>query len=226
MNEELVRLNTEDVGKAIPITNSLIISERIDYPHYQITRLIKRHLEDFKEFGAIDFEKQLLNSKQVEVIHLNESQFLLLVTYLRVTNKKEKVKELKKQIVKQFMFMKNELQARQETRQIGKQIRKSLTDTIKSKVSEEGNFKKFAYSNYSKLVFKTVLGMNVKKYKELNGLKEKDNIRNFLNLEQLEKVQALESKIAFYIEMRTDITMNDKEVYTEVKKYVDSLKTK
>lgn len=88
-------------------------------------------------------------------------------------------------------------------------------------MKEEGNFKRFAYSNYSKLVYKKVLGMTVKKAKEQRGLKEKDNIRNFLTIDELKQVQELESKIAYYIEMRTDLTDDDKEVYAEVKKYIE-----
>jgi phage regulator Rha-like protein len=223
-NLSLVRLNTQDVSKAIPVTDTAIVAKKIDYPHYAITRLIKNHYEDFNEFGTVDFESQLLNSKRVDVFLLTEGQFLLLVTYLRATKKAPLVLKLKKDMVKSFLLMRNELQARTETRAISKQVRKSLTDTIKDKVSDEGNFKRYAYGNYSKLVYKVVTGMDVKKYKALHGLKEKDNIRDFFSLEEIEKVQELESKIAYYIEMRTDITGNDKETYAEVKKYVDSLK--
>jgi len=226
METRLVRLNTQDVSKAFPVTDSLIVSERIDYPHYRITRLIKSHIDDFGEFGAIDFERRLLNSKEVEIYLLTEGQFLLLVTYLRTTKTSPLVLKLKKQMVNEFLFMRKELQARVQTRQLSREVRKSLTDTIKSKVSDDGNFKKYSYSNYSKLVYKIITGVPVKKYKELNGLKETDNIRDFLSIDQLKQVQELESKIAFYIEMRTDLIGNDKEVYQEVKNYVDSLTDK
>ena len=35
------------------------------------------------------------------------------------------------------------------------------------------------------------------------------------------RLKACESKIAYYIEMRTDLTDDDKEVYAEVKKYIE-----
>ena len=39
--------------------------------------------------------------------------------------------------------------------------------------------KKFAYGNYTRLVYKKVLGMDVKKFKELNKLTEKTKCKRF-----------------------------------------------
>lgn len=214
MYKDLVRLTTEDVGKGIPITDTKIVSTKLELKHHSVTRLIRNYKDDFKEFGEVGFEIQ----GKEKVYLLNEQQFTLLVTYFKNT---DIVREYKKKFVKAFFLMKNELQARQETRHIGVSIRKSLTDTIKSKTDEGTNFKKFAYSNYSKLVYKKVLGKTVKKLKEDRGLKQKDNLRDYLSIEELEKVQDLESKIAFYIEMRKDLSNNDKGIYQEVKKYIE-----
>ncbi len=218
---ELVRLTTQDVGKAIQVTDSLIVAEKIQYEHYILTRLIKRHIEDFKEFGAIDFESRLLNSKNVDVYLLNENQFYLLITYLRATKKSPLVLELKKELVRQFSVMKSELTARKETRHISVSVRRNLTDTIKKCVTDEGNFKNWAYSTYSKLVYKKVLGKDVKKAKLERNVKEKENIRDYLTIEELEKVQDLESKIATFIEFTDTNNMTDKEVYAMVKKHIE-----
>ena len=187
-----------------------------------LTRLIKRHITDFEEFGAIDFESRLLNSKNVEVAILNENQFYLLITYLRTTKKIPKVLDLKKELVRQFDKIKKELQARMETRHIGIIARRSLTDAIKNYVTDESKFKSFAYSTYSKLVYKKVLGKTVKKIKEERNLKVEDNLRNFLTIIELEKVQELESKIATYIEFTDNSDKTDKEIYNEVKKYIEN----
>ena len=220
IRNDLVRMSTSDVGKGIPITDSLVISEKINYPHYAITRLIKKHIEDFEEFGAIDFESHLLNSKNVEIAILNENQFYLLITFLRNTKKAPLVKELKKELVRMFVFLKNEHKARVETRHIGIQARKSLTKAIDNNV-DEGNFKRWSYSLYSKLVYKKVLGKTVKKLKEERGLTEKDNLRNHCTVEELEKIQELESKIANFIEFTNTEGKNDKEIYELVKKYIE-----
>ena len=218
---ELVRLTTQDVSKAIPIVDTLDIAEKIEYDHYILTRLIKNHIEDFKEFGAIDFESRLHNSKNVEAFLLNENQFYLLITYLRATKKRPLVLKLKKELVRQFSAMKKELTARLQTRHIGINARKSLTDTIKNCVTDEGNFKNWAYSTYSKLVYKKVLGKDVKKAKAERNVKEKENIRDYLTIEELEKVQDLESKIATFIEFTDTNGMTDKEIYTMVKSHIE-----
>lgn len=221
---ELVRLTTQDVSKAIPVTDTFVISEFLELNHKSVIQLARKYEGDLAEFGGVTFEMLPFETnggvQNREVMILNESQSTLLITYMKNT---EKVRDFKKKLIKNFYLMKNELQARQETRHIGIAIRKDLTETIKNKVSDGGNFKKFAYGNYSKLVYKKVLGTTVKKAKEDRGLKESDNIRNFLTMQELEQVQALESKIAFYIEMRTDISQNDKEVYAEVKDYIEKI---
>ena len=214
MCKELVRLNTQDVSKAIPITDSKIISEKLSLSHHSVTRLIRKYEDDFNQFGQVGFEIQ----GKEKIYFLNEPQFTLLVTYFKNT---DLVREYKIKFVKAFMFMKNELMNRTETRNIVKAKRKELTDTIKNCVTDEGNFKKFAYSTYSKLVYKKVLGKDVKKAKEERGLKEKDNIRNFLTIEELEKVQELESKIATYIEFTDNSNKTDKEIYQDVKNYIE-----
>lgn len=217
---ELVRLNTNDVSKAIPVTDSNIIAKKFEVSHISVVKLIEKYSDDLKRFGKLtSFQMTRDNSQRSSKFYeLNEMQFSLLVMYMKNT---KIAREFKIKFVEAFFLMKNELQARNETRYIGKSVRKSLTDTIKNKVKEDGNFKRFAYGNYSKLVYKKVLGMTVKKAKEQRGLKEKDNIRNFLTIDELKQVQELESKIAYYIEMRTDLTDDDKEVYTEVKKYIE-----
>ena len=109
-----------------------------------------------------------------------------------------------------------------ETRHIGIIARRSLTDAIKNYVTDESKFKSFAYSTYSKLVYKKVLGKTVKKIKEERNLKVEDNLRNFLTIIELEKVQELESKIATYIEFTDNSDKTDKEIYNEVKKYIEN----
>ena len=117
--------------------------------------------------------------------------------------------------------MLKELQARVQTRSISKTIRKSLTDSIKVNVIGEGNFKNFAYSTYSKLVYKKVLGMDVKKAKAMRNVIEGGNIRDYMSIDELEKVQDLESKIATFLELTDTLNMNDKEVYAIVKKHIE-----
>ena len=219
MCKELVSLNTQDVSKAIPVTNTKIISEKLGITH----RYIKKHLKDqekyFLRFGLlVACATESTGGRPEEIIELNEEQSMFLMTLLKNT---EEVVEFKFNLVKAFNFMKKELLVRINTRHLVKEKRKELTDTIKNCVTDESNFKNFAFSNYSILVYKKVLGKDVKKSKEERGLKEKDNLRDFLTIEELEKVQDLESKIATYIEFTDNNGKTDKEIYQDVKAYIE-----
>lgn len=216
---EIVQLTTADVSKAIPVTSSKIVAEKYDAAHHTITRIIRRYSSDFEEFGKVGQLVQAVPSGQSEKEYLlNEEHFYLLVTFMKNT---EIARRAKIEFVKAFSFQKKELLARTQTRFIGKRDRINLTDAIKDHVSPEGNFKKFAYGNYTKLVYKRVLGMDVKKAKELRKVPEGGNLRDFLTIEELDKVQDLESKIAGFIEVSDTEGKNDKEIYQMVKAWID-----
>lgn len=216
---EIVSLTTADVSRAIPVTNSKIVAEKYEVQHATVSRLINKYESDFSELGKVGLEIRPSTRGQSEKVYfLTEDQFFLLVTYMKNT---EIARRAKIEFVKAFSKAKKELLARTETRKIGKAARLSITDAIKDHVSPEGNFKKFAYGNYSKLVYKRVIGMDVKHAKEARGCPESGNLRDYLTIEELDRVQDLESKIAGFIEVSDTDGKNDKEIYQMVKKWID-----
>jgi Rha family phage regulatory protein len=221
---EIVQLTTADVSRAIPVTTSRLVSELFKKEHAKVIRSIKDlidQLGDDAKSGAIYFCEELQykdtqNRNQIEY-RMNEQFFLLLV--MGFTG--EKALRVKTAFIREFYRMRSELLARSETRRIGKEARLSITDAIKDHVLPEGNFKKFAYGNYSKLVYKRVLGMDVKHAKEARKVPENGNLRDYLTIEELDLVQELESKIAGFIEVSDTDGKNDKEIYQMVKKWID-----
>ena len=223
--KQLVSLNTGDVS-SFPVTDSLLVAEEFNKSHNTVLRDIRelekelkasletRDLGVYKVVQSSYFNNQ---NKEQPMIKMNRDFFIMLVMGYRT---KEAYK-IKHKFIQAFNFMEKELKARIETRHLGVGIRKSLTDSIKNCVTDEGNFKKFAFGNYTKLIYKKVLGKDVKKSKEERGLKEKDNIRDFMSIEELEKVQELESKVATYIEFTDNTGKTDKEIYQEVKNYIE-----
>lgn len=127
--------------------------------------------------------------------------------------------KIKHEFIQAFNFLEKELLTRAETRAITKLKRKNLTDSIKNCIDDEGNFKKFAFSNYTRLIYKKVLGKEIKKIKEDRNIPKDKNIRNYLTIEELEKVQEIESKVAYFIEFTS--SEDKKEVYEKVKKYLE-----
>lgn len=221
---ELVTLSTRDVSRAFPVTDSLKVAEVFKKEHKTVLRSIRKLYENLKislpedEIGlhqiVLSYYENEQGKKQPMYL-MNETFFNMLV--MGFTGKEALL--YKHEFIKAFLRMKNELLARSETRHIGKIARRSLTDAIKDYVKDEGSFKKFAYGNYSKLIYKKILGTTVKKYKELNGIPEKDNIRDYLTIETLDKVQEIEGKIADIIEFND--TLNDKELYQKIKSFIE-----
>ena len=136
----------------------------------------------------------------------------------------KKALRVKTAFVREFYRMRSELLARTETREIGKAARLLITDAIRDHVSPEGDFKRFAYGNYSKLVYKRILGMDVKHAKEARKCPESGNLRDYLTIEELDRVQELESKIATFIEMTDTAGKDDKQIYQMVKAWLDGIR--
>ena len=76
-------------------------------------------------------------------------------------------------------------------REIGKKVRRSLTDVIKDCVPDSPH-KKFAYKNYTDLVYKTVTGMDCKELKAKYEVPADGNIRDKLPKDLLDEVSKAE----------------------------------
>ena len=176
---QLVTLTTQDISRAYPITDSLTIAEQFNKRHDTVLRDIRVLEEQLKDsLSAQDYsvykivESDYLNSrgKIYQKYNINESFFMMLV--MGYNTKKALI--IKNEFIKQFLFMKHELLMNQEKRHLGKPIRNNITKVILETLPE-GNFKKFAISNYTRVIYKKVLGMDIKKWKDLNnGNSEED----------------------------------------------------
>jgi len=223
---ELVQLTTADVSRAIPVTTSRMVADEFERNHQHVLRNIRELLADISDLSTSGLIYYCVadeyvdgNGRKQTEYKMNESFFMLLAMGF----KGKKALEFKTKFIKAFTLMRAELLARAETRSIGKVARLSITNAINQHVSNTGNFKKFAYSNYTKLVYKRILGMDVKHAKEARKVPENGNLRDYLTIEELDRVQELESKIAGFIEISDTTGKDDKAVYAMVKAYVDSL---
>lgn len=74
-------------------------------------------------------------------------------------------------------------------------IRHMLTDTIKMRMAESTH-KRFAYPNYTKLIYKTLFGQSFAELKQSYGIKERESLRDHLTVEQLREVEHLETLVS------------------------------
>jgi len=218
MTELIVYLTTQDISKYEPITDSRFIAEKFGMRHDNVLRKINALVStcESKHFNGLKIEAaEYIDSqgKPRKMYPLNEAQTMFLI--MGFTGKE--ASKVKDRFIDQFQSMRRELLVRKGTRQFGKDMRMKLTDTIKGSLEDGTNHKKFAFSNYSKLIYKKVLGAPVKKLKEDRGLKTTDNLRDFLNTEELKDVQDMETEVAGMINTMHKMDLNDKEIYSKIR---------
>lgn len=74
-------------------------------------------------------------------------------------------------------------------------IRHMLTDTIKMRLTESQH-KKFAYPNYTKLIYKTIFGKPFAELKQEYGVKNRESLRDHLTIEQIREVEQMETLVS------------------------------
>lgn len=181
-----------------PYTTSEIIAEGATVQRRTIDRLILTHKADFEEFGVLRFEisKPLAGSKggRPETIYqLNEQQATLLMTYLKNT---ETVRAFKKELVRQFYAMRDELARRRELRAIGKPVRRSLTDALRDS-GEVDRMHGHAYTAYTNLAYKLATGKTARQLRRERGAAHAVDI---LTAAELETYQRKEAAIAVLLD--------------------------
>lgn len=107
--------------------------------------------------------------------------------------------------IKAFNAMESELkriyterQQWQIERDKGVVIRHILTDTIKMKIADSPN-KKFAYPNYTKLIYKTMFGKTMKELQDQYGVKGKESIRDYVTADELKQIESMEMLVSSLI---------------------------
>ena len=221
-SHQIVQLSTSDINNQEPVTTSLVIAKEFKKLHKNVLKDIRELENSLNEINIdglkIEPIEYIDNANKKNIYYnINRDMFVLLV--MGYTGKK--ALKFKVNFVNAFNLMEKELITKKTTRHLGVSIRRSLTDSIRDNVSDQGSFKKFAYGNYTGIVYKKVTGMKNKQLRERYNIPKGATIRDYFDLETLEKIQKLESKIANFIEMIEET--DDKLVYAQVKKYLDKM---
>ncbi len=185
------------------ITTSLQVAEVFEKEHARVLRDI-RELSCSEDFRNGNFAKSsYINSqnKKQPMYQITKDGFVLLV--MGYTG--EKAMKFKEDYIKAFNKMENELrriyterQQWQIERDKGVVIRHILTDTIKMKIADSPH-KRFAYPNYTNLIYRTLFGKTAKELEQEYSVKPKENLRDYFIGSDLEKVQSAEMLISSLI---------------------------
>lgn len=183
-----------------PYTTSEIIAEGTGMNHRRVRDAIRKYQKELEAFGKVGaYQTPLPGSKTGQTIPgyiLNEQQSTFLLTLLKNT---PVVVAFKKELVRQFYAMRDELARRRELRVIGKPIRRSLTDALRDS-GEVERMRGHAYGTYTNLAFKLATGRTARQLRRERGAAQDVHAVDILTAVELEIYQRKEAAIAVLLD--------------------------
>lgn len=186
---EIKTVNKEEVT----VVTSLDVAETFGKEHARVLRDI-RDLDCSAEFRVGNFaESYYLNTqnKKQPMYYITRDGFTLLV--MGYTG--EKAMRFKEAYIKQFNAMEKALIGKIKEREKGIAVRQALTKAIQQS-GENDRMHGHAYSTYTDLIYKAVLGKSAKQLREEFGIGKQDNLRDLLSAEELAKVKSVEMVVS------------------------------
>lgn len=213
----------EIVGKRYEeklITTSLKVAEVFEKEHKNVLQSIENLVADNSAAKFFRLTTYKNRGKEYPMYEMDRDGFSLLV--MGFTG--EKALQWKIKYIEAFNQMESELkrlyterQQWQIERDKGVVIRHILTDTIKMKITESPN-KRFAYPNYTNLIYRNLFGKTAKELESDYGVKAKENLRDFFTGDDLAKVQSMEMLVSSLINCGWG--------YQQIKEFVQNEATK
>ena len=183
------------------ITTSLKVAEVFEKEHKDVLESIRNLVAEnsaAKFFNETTYKNR---GREYPMYEMDRDGFSLLV--MGFTG--DKALQWKIKYIEAFNAMEQELrriyterQQWQIERDKGVIIRHILTDTIKMKIADSPH-KRFAYPNYTKLIYKTLFGKTKKELQEEYGVKPKESLRDYLTADQLKDVENMEMLVSSLI---------------------------
>lgn len=189
-----------------PYTTADTVAQYAQVRHKTVNELIRKHENDLKEFGLLEFEMEAVEMargiKHVKRYHLNEQQVTLLITYLKNT---EPVRRFKKALVREFFKARQELARREAQRTVKAPVRRSLTDAIRDS-GEAQRMKGHAYNAYTNLIYKAATGKTAAQIRKAVGADQRADVVLLLTADELAEVTKREAQVTTLLDcgMRYD----------------------
>lgn len=188
---EVKRVNKEEKT----VVSSLDVAETFEKEHKHVLEDVRRISDnlDTAEFSALFYETEYKasNGKKNPMYLMNRDGFTLLV--MGYTG--EKAMKFKLAYIKQFNAMEKALQGKLIEREKGIAVRQSLTKALQQSTENE-RMHGHAYSTYTNCIYKVLFGKNAKQLREELGISKKENLRDYLPVEQLRAVQSMECLVS------------------------------
>ncbi len=183
-----------------PYTTSEIIAEGTGIDRRKVKDAIRKYQTDLEAFGRVaSYQAPLETKGGVQTITgyiLNEQQATFLLTLLKNT---PVVVQFKRELVRQFYAMRDELARRRELRAIGKLIRRGLTDALRDS-GEVERMKGHAYGTYTDLAYKLATGKIARQLRQERGAAKNAKAIDILTAAELDVYQRKEAAIAVLLD--------------------------
>ena len=202
---EIKTINKEEVT----VVTSLDVAETFEKEHRRVLQDI-RELKCSEEFRVHNFvQSNYINEQghKQTMFYLTRDGFTLLA--MGYTG--EKAMKFKEAYIKQFNTMEKALFSKIKEREKGIAVRQALTKAIQQS-DENERMHGHAYSTYTDVIYKSLFGKNAKQLREEYGIEKKDNLRDYLTAEELQKVQDAEMLVSSLIAYGWG--------YEEIKKFI------
>lgn len=188
---EIKTVNKEEVT----VVTSLDVAETFGKEHYHVIEDIREIASKIStpEFSGLFYETEYKasNGKKNPMYYMNRDGFTLLV--MGYTG--EKAMQFKLAYIKQFNAMEKALIGKIKEREKGIAVRQALTKAIQQS-GENDRMHGHAYSTYTDLIYKAVLGKSAKQLREEFGIGKQENLRDLLSGEELAKVKSVEMVVS------------------------------
>ena len=181
-----------------PYTTSEIIAEGTGMNHRRVRDAIRKYQAELEAFGVLGaYATETLGGGRPSTGYiLNEPQATFLLTLLKNT---PVVVEFKKELVRQFYAMRDELTRRRELRAAGKPIRRGLTDALRDS-GEAERMHGYAYSTYTDLAYRLAIGKSARQLRRDRGVAKDALAVDILTAAELEAYQRQEAAITVLLD--------------------------
>lgn len=208
---EIRIVNKEEVT----VITSIDVAETFGKEHKRVLQDI-RELRCSEEFGKHNFVPSSYTSvqnKELPMYYITRDGF----TLLAMGYNGEKAMQFKEAYIRQFNEMEKALLGKIKEREKGIAVRQALTKAIQQS-GENDRMHGHAYSTYTDLIYKAVLGKTAKQLREELGIGKQDNLRDLLSTEELAKVKSVEMVVSGLVDCGWG--------YNEIKEFITNTERK
>lgn len=207
-----------DKIKVIPyLTKDMVLTIDQVANYYEVTTeaiktLVKRNREEFESDGMVVLKGEELKRFKEEISEVQSEPYFKQAKSITLLQKRSLLragmiltnsgvaKKVRDYLLNIEERTKIDTKSWSIQREVGKIERARMTSAI-SRYVPDSSHKRFAYPNYTNMVYRTIFHKDSKTMKEERGAKDDDSLRDMLSADELTKVEEVETIITGLVSM-------------------------